>query len=96
MRTLYESAHYSECCTKIEPDAARLDESLRYPLHMISYRAEAFPEIPETSLRRVRTNDFPNAPALLLYFSIDDEDSCTLHSLEPLPVEPELKAWARD
>lgn len=93
MRTLYESAHYSECCAKIEPDAARLDEALRYALYLISERAEAFPEIPGTPLRRARTNDFPDAPALLLFFTIDDADSCTLQSLEPLPIEPELKGW---
>jgi hypothetical protein len=94
VRTLYESANYAQCCAKIQPNAVRLDEALRYPLYQISDRPEAFPLIPGTLLRRVRTNDFPGAPALLLFFTIDGEDSCTLQSLEPLPVEPEIRGWA--
>jgi len=93
VRTLYESDNYSRCCAAIEPDAARLDEALRYPLYAISSDAERFPAIPETPLRRVRTNDFPGAPALLLYFTIDGADACTLQSLEPLPILPEIQAW---
>lgn len=92
MRTLYESDEYERCCREIEPNAKRLDEALRFALEAIANGPENFPVIPGTKLRRVRTNDFPGAPALLLFFSIDDENSCTLQSLEYLPTEPELKA----
>lgn len=92
MRSLIESEHYSQCCLKIESDAPRLDQALRYVLFAIAEGAEAFPAVPETPLRRVRTNDFPGAPALLLFFAIDDDTQCTLWSLELLPTPPELRA----
>lgn len=92
MRSLIEAEHYGECCAKIESDAPRLDEALRYVLFAIAERAEEFPQIPATPLRRARTNHFPGAPALLLFFSIDSEDQCTLWSLELLPTPPELQA----
>lgn len=91
-RTLVESEHYGECCQEIQPDAARLDEALRFPLFAIATQPERFPQIPGTRLRRVRTNEFPGAPALLIYFSVDGDDQCTLWSLERLPTEPEI-SW---
>jgi len=90
VRSLIESEAYSRCCQEIEPDAPRLDEALRYPLFAVAQHAERFPEVPNTTLRRVRTNSFPGAPALLIFFRIDDDNQCTLWWMEELPTEPEL------
>ena len=92
MRTLVESELYSRCSAAIQPDAHRLDEALRFPLAAIAEHPERFPRIPGTKLRRVRTNQFPGAPALLLFFSIDNDDECTLWWLEKLPTPPEIGA----
>jgi hypothetical protein len=96
LRTLVESEHYAQCCKNIEPDAPRLDEALRYPLYAIAEKPEEFPEVPGTRLRRVRTNDFPGAPALLIFFAIQNDNECLLVSLEKLPGDPELSASADD
>jgi len=90
LRTLIYSEHFEACCAEIEPDAPRLEEALRYPLFAIAEQPESFPEIPGTRLRRVRTNDFPGAPPMLLYFAIENDDECVLVSLEHLPTSPEI------
>lgn len=90
MRSLVESDEYGRCCADIEPDTKRLDEVMRYPLYAVSKDPEQFPLVPGTKLRRVKTNEFPGAPALLMYFSIEGATKCVLHSLELLPDDPEL------
>jgi hypothetical protein len=90
VRSLIDSEAYTRCCGEIDADAPRLDEALRYPLFAIAQHAERFPEVPETKLRRVKTTDFPGAPAMLMFFSIDSEDQCTLWWIEELASTPEV------
>ena len=96
LRTLIYSEYWEECCQDVEPDSPRLEEVLRYPLYAIAEHPESFPEIPGTRLRRVRTNEFPGAPALLIFFAIENDNECILVSLERLPTPPELSGSPGD
>ena len=84
LRDLAESDEYQRCCEQIEPDAPRLDELLRYPLYAIAEKPEAFPLIPKTNVRRAKTNGFPGAPSLIIYFRQSEDDcKCELLWMEP-------------
>ncbi len=38
--------------------------------------------MPGTRLRMVKTDNFPEIPALRLFFTVDDEEFCTLQQVE--------------
>lgn len=57
----------------------------------VATQPEIFPEIPGTNLRLVKTAPFPGAPPLRVYFTIDNDDDCTLRWIEVIeaPAEQE-------
>jgi len=68
----------------LQPDAERFDELLDGVLWEIVTHAEDC-EIVERNLRVAFTDPFPDAPAMRIFFTITDEDTCTLHWVEHLP-----------
>jgi hypothetical protein len=76
LRDLAETPAYQRCCTELDPNIARLDESLRFALQAIAEAPESFPAVPKTQLRRAKTVRFPGAPAMIIYFHVTDDDSC--------------------
>ena len=72
----------------LQADARRLDELLDGVLWLIATHAEDC-EVVERNLRVAFTDPFPDAPAMRIYFSITDGNTCTLHWIEHLPEEQE-------
>ena len=72
----------------LEKDAARLDELLDGALWLIATHADDC-EIVDRTLRVAFTDPFPDAPAMRIFFSITDENICTLHWIEHSPGEEE-------
>ncbi|HLB12897.1 MAG TPA: hypothetical protein VJA25_03125 [Dehalococcoidia bacterium] len=81
-RTVRRSELFEQNVSLIHPHAPRLDEQLRGVEWAVATNPEAFPTIPGTSLRLVKTDPFPGAPPLRVYFTIDDENTCTLQYVE--------------
>lgn len=83
LRCLAESDEYRRCCEQVEPNASRLDEALRYPLEAIAEHPENFPLVPDTNIQRAKTNGFPNAPAMIIFFRVvEDDTKCELLWIE--------------
>jgi len=79
---IYDKTFWEQAKT-IVPDAQRLDDIIDGAVWAISTHPEKFP-IVEKNLRVAFTDDFPNAPALRIYFSLTEPYSCTLHWIERL------------
>jgi len=72
----------------LRKDARRLDEMLDGVLWLIATHAERC-EVVDRNLRVAFTDPFPDAPAMRIFFSITNDDTCTLHWVEHLPREDE-------
>jgi hypothetical protein len=70
----------------LEADAQRLDTMLDGVLWEIATHAEDC-EILERNLRVAFTDPFPDAPAMRIFFTITNDNLCTLHWIEHLPEE---------
>lgn len=70
----------------LEADSPRLDELLDGVIWLIATHAEEC-EVVERNLRVAFTDPFPDAPAMRVYFTITNDDTCTLHWIEHLPGE---------
>lgn len=90
-RTVRRDQLFEQNARLIQPDAPRLDEQLQGVEWVIATNPEACPRIPGTLLRLVKTDPFPGAPPLRIYFTIDDENTCTMQYIElieaPAPEE---------
>jgi len=75
----------------IQPHAARFEQQISSLEFAVGRAAELWPSIPNTSLRVIKTDPFPGAPRLRVYFTIDDDLYCTLQQIEQLegPVDPD-------
>jgi hypothetical protein len=86
VRTVRRDPQFEEQALQIQPDAWRLDEVLDAVEWSIAMAAESWHlvEGPEgTAVRLAITTAFPGgAPALWIYFTIDDDDYCTLRAVE--------------
>lgn len=67
---------------EIQPNAPRLEAQLHGVEDAIARAAEAFPPIPNTILRLVKTDPFPGAPRLRIVFNIDNAYMCTMQWIE--------------
>jgi hypothetical protein len=72
----------------LKKDAQRLDEILDGVIWEIATHADEC-EIVERRLRVAFTDTFPDAPAMRIFFSIEDDDNCVLHWIEHLPLDDE-------
>jgi hypothetical protein len=66
----------------IEPDAKRLDEQLRGIEWAVATAPFSYSQVEGTSLHLIKTDPWPGAPPLRVYFTIDDENTCTLRWAE--------------
>ncbi len=84
---LFEAALLS----RVHPSLKRCDEVLQGAKWAIATNAEAQDRIRGSRLRVVKTVGLADVPPLLVYFTIDDEDTCTLRGLEVLepPASPD-------
>jgi len=89
-RDIRRSALFQLQASIIQPKSARFEEQIRSLEFAISRAADAWPPIPRTNLRVVKTDRFPGAPRLRVYFTIDDDDDCTLQQIELLEGPAEV------
>jgi hypothetical protein len=83
-----EDAIFTARCEELaQGDLPRLDDQLWIIYWAISQNPWRFPLVPGTHLRRVRTREWPGAPRLLIYFTIDGTQR-TLRFIER-DAEPE-------
>lgn len=80
-RTLREGPLWNECLARLKTNAKRLDGQILGITWQISHDAESQYHIRE-SLYIAKTDPWPGAPSLRIFFTIDDADVCTLHWVE--------------
>lgn len=87
IRTLRESDQYKFQCEEITTDAKRLDEQLEGITWVIARKPDSCTKIfnAEGDVRMIETEQFPGAPKLLVLFTIDDSNYCTLQWIETIP-----------
>lgn len=91
-RTIREDHLFTASRVVVQSNARRFDEQVEGAIWVIARDAEKCARIPHTSdLRIIKTDPYPDAPALRIYFTIDDADHCTLRYVERVPVEDELE-----
>jgi len=73
---------FDSAIAAIEPNARRLDDQLRGIEWAIATAPYEFPQVQGTSLHLIKTDPWPGAPPLRVYFTIDDEHTCTLRWVE--------------
>jgi|SRR5579884_4037206 hypothetical protein len=61
-----------------------LDQALEAVVWSIARSPEMWPQVPGTSLRVAKTDPYLNVPRLRVFFTIDDENTCTLHAVDAL------------
>jgi hypothetical protein len=66
----------------IQPDAKRLEAQIRSVVSALERAADAWPPVEGTKLRIVKTDPFPHAPRLRIFFTIDEDDDCTMYFIE--------------
>jgi hypothetical protein len=89
-RSLIHDKTFDDQAELIQPDLLRFDDIFRG----IEWKIQMFPEMCEevegTTLRIVKTQDFPDNPSIRIYFSITSEEYCTLHWVEFAEPQPEF------
>ncbi len=82
-RSVRRSPLFEELYRQLSPNLPRLDEQLRAAEWKIAVAPEACPLMEGTRLRLVKTDPFPNAPQLRVFFTVDDDDeACEMQYLE--------------
>ena len=76
-RTVVESDLFRAHAKQLEPNTKRLDEMIEAAVWEISRAAESFPEVEGTALRSIVTRA-PYCPTIIVFFTIDNDDECTL------------------
>lgn len=80
--------NFEEQLTLLKHDAPRLDEILDGVTWAIATHADDF-EVVDRTLRVAFTDPFPDAPAMRIFFQIQDDDNVTLNYIEHLPLDDE-------
>jgi hypothetical protein len=79
---------FEEQVKLLQPDTKHLDEIIDGVTWLISTHPERC-AIVESNLRVAFTDTFPDAPAMRIFFTITDDNTCTLHWIERLEDEDE-------
>lgn len=79
---------FDEQAQLLEKDTKRLDEIIRGVEWLIATHPERCAKV-DRNLRVAFTETFPDAPAMRVFFTITDENTCTLHWIERLEDEDE-------
>lgn len=82
LRTLIREATFEQSASQIDHDLHRLDAQLEGLELAIARGAERFTQVSGTLLRIALTRPFPEAPELMILFTIDGVDTCTLRWVE--------------
>lgn len=83
IRGTFESAQFAAQKEALNLDPKLFDELLFAITWVLGHKPDEFPLIPKTRLRRIRTaNGVFGLPALVIYATVDDEDTCTLQVIE--------------
>lgn len=78
MRTIIESNALARDFRRYKIDYRRWDEAFEEVQRALRSAPETFPEVPDTSLRRVKLIGFEGVPPLSIFFTFD-ETTVTLH-----------------
>lgn len=89
MRTVIRSQRFERDCLELDPSVRRIDEILEGIEWAIAQRAEDWPMVDDTGFRVIKTAWFPNAPTLLVLFSIEGPSDCILQRVLVSPAESE-------
>lgn len=95
MHTIRYSDQWDSCCQQIGLSIRRWDEVYAGVEWAVSENPEFFELAPGTRLRVVLTDDFVDAPALVIYFTVDDDAYCTMWWVE-LDPESGAETWDAD
>lgn len=87
-REVVRSPLFVSQAKQIQPDAARFEEQIRSVEAAVARAAELFAPVPNTPYRVVKTDRFPGAPRLRVFFTIDSEVRATLQWLELMEAGP--------
>jgi hypothetical protein len=83
-RGTFESEHFAAQKEALGLDPKRFDDLLSAITWVLAHKPDEFPLVPRTRLRRIRTVEGVfGFPALVMYATLDDHDSCTLVAVEP-------------
>lgn len=72
-RTIRESREFAQQKKQIQPDARRLDDQLCSLTWVLSRKPETFFKVGRTKLYCAKTDPWPDAPRLRLYYTFDDD-----------------------
>ena len=88
MRTVVYSEYFERQAASLSRDIRRLNDVLEGIEWSISRFPEIWTLVPGTSLRAAKTEPAGDIPGLLIYFTIDNEMTCTLQGIA-LVTDPE-------
>lgn len=89
MRTVIRSQRFERDCLEVNPNVRRVDEILEGVEWAIAQRADNWPLVNGTGFRAIKTACFPDAPTLLVLFTIEGPCDCVLQRLLVAPDESE-------
>ena len=72
-RTIRESRGFAQQKKRIQPNARRLDDQLLSITWALARKPELFSKIGRTKLYCIKTDPWPDAPRLRLYYTFDDD-----------------------
>jgi len=97
VRTIRYSERWEQCLKAVGPLAERLEEILMGVEWAVAENAEDYgDEVPGTNLLIALTDPFPGAPALVVFYSIEDEDYAVMEWFEIDETYPDEEAEAED
>ena len=92
-RTIREDPAYTAQAQALAPNTQRLDEILEGLVWAVCTEPSIFPLMRDTGMRLVKTDPYPGALPLRIFFTWDEDDNCTLcwiELIEDLPEEQDF------
>lgn len=93
-RTIRHDHDYEDQARRLGLSHKRLDEVLDGVTWAIARSPAEFELMLDTGLRLVKTDPFPDAPPLRIYFTWDEDDNCTLRWIEAADDLPEEQDYS--
>jgi hypothetical protein len=72
-RDIRESSEFVQQKERIQSDARRSDEQLFAVTWALSRKPESFPKVGKSNLHCMKTDPWPDAPRLRVYYTFDDD-----------------------
>ena len=86
-RTLVASSRFEREAEATFDGFRRADQAMEAIDWGIATDPESWSLIPGTQLRVIETRTFPDALAVRVFFTIDDDNTCTKHAIDLIPEE---------